>query len=95
MTLRVTPDDSAVKSIIIEFKELTQLAVTGNKLNWEALNDRAKKLTLSPDESLQFGRTVLVLVPRDRPVLVEAAVFGLVSRISMASIRGVFACPKD
>lgn len=45
-----------------------------NKLNWEASSTDGKKITLSPDESVQFARTTLV--PRDRPALVEAAVFG-------------------
>lgn len=74
ISLRVAPEDSTFKPIIIEFPELTQLAVAENKLIWDALSPKAKKLTLSPDESLQFGRAVPV--PRDMPALVEVAVFG-------------------
>ena len=74
ISLRVTPQWPADKPTVITFAELTQLAIVNKKLDWEAACPEAKNITLSPDESVQFARAILV--PRNRPALVEAAVFG-------------------
>jgi hypothetical protein len=74
ISLRVVPDGLAEKQIFIGFPEINQLAVENKKLDWKASNNDQNKITLSPDESVQFGKATMV--PRDRPVQVEAAVFG-------------------
>ncbi len=74
VSVRVTPHGTASLPTVIEFSELTQLAVGDKKLNWAASHPEGKKITLSPDESVQLARTALV--PKGTSALVEAAVFG-------------------
>lgn len=54
VSVRVTPHGTASLPTVIEFSELTQLAVGDKKLNWAASHPEGKKITLSPDESVQF-----------------------------------------
>lgn len=74
ITLRVTAESLPGKSAVIEFPEIHQLAVANGKLNWSSQNQEDKKITLSPDESMQLAK--FISIPKGEVALVEAAVFG-------------------
>lgn len=59
---------------VIRFEEFHSIRIINQKLSWEKQNDDPRKFTIAPGETFRFGR--VEIVPFDKPLIIEAAVFG-------------------
>lgn len=59
---------------IIEFEEIHALKIENEKVKWGSSAFKKRKYTIAPEEIFQFGR--IVTVPAEKPLIMEAAVFG-------------------
>ena len=70
----VAPAADGAGTQIQRLGEVFELAVINERVDWNTTNVEGKRLTLSPEEALQFAR--VFLIPRSQPAFVEAAVHG-------------------
>lgn len=70
----ITQDGSIVSGGLFSFDEIHKLSVTNNMVDWSKLNEDARNISLSPEESFHLGR--FVSVPVGEPLIVEMVLHG-------------------
>jgi len=71
---RVRLEDEKRIVRVFEFSEIHKLKANNSKVDWNNFNADRKNISLSPGESVHFGR--FVRVPVGAPVIVEAVLHG-------------------
>lgn len=59
---------------IINLDEFYRLTITNGSIDWKTKNPKITKFAIAPDETFHFSR--IITVPFDRPIILEAGVFG-------------------
>lgn len=73
ITAKVRTENQEIKIVRFD-NELRWLLAEEEKINWNEVHPKGKRLMLSPGETLQISS--FAVVPRNEPVLVDVAVFG-------------------
>jgi len=70
----ITQDGSVVPGGLFSFDEIHKLSATNNIVDWSKLNEDARNISLSPEESFHLGR--FLKVPVDEPLIIEMVLHG-------------------